>query len=525
MKSVWFTETQLPFEKLERDERADVCIIGAGIAGLTTAYLLAKAGQKVIVVEDGLIASGETGRTTAHLANALDDRYYTLESMHSQKAAKLAAESHTAAINEIERITKEEGIDCDFARVDGFLFLPADGPAEDHDPDLLRKELAAAKRAGLSVEMVKEAPVPGFGTGGAIRFPKQGVLHPIKYLNGVAMTLLKYDGKVFCRTRAVEINDGEPCTVKTADGHTITADAIVVATNTPINDRVTIHTKQAPYRTFVIGCRIAKDTIPHALFWDGYWESHKAYHYIRLQPGEKEDILIVGGEDHKTGQEDSADLHLANLEKWTRDRFPILSVDFKWSGQVMETVDGLGFIGKNPGDAHTYIITGDSGNGMTHGTIGGMVLTDLVLERKNKWAEIYDPGRITIKAAGEFLKENLNVAAQYKDHLTGGDVDDPSMIPKGSGMVLREGTRKVACFRDQHGELHKMSAVCTHMGCIVDWNSGEKSWDCPCHGSRFDPHGAVINGPAIKPLEPLTDTAKEETGKARASAASGKRMR
>ena len=273
----------------------------------------------------------------------------------------------------------------------------------------------------------------------------------------------------------------------------------MVATNTPVNDWVAIHTKQVAYRTYVIGMKVAKGSVTKALYWD----TPNPYHYVRLQDVGDHEVLIVGGEDHKTGQADDADERFARLEGWTRERFPAAEeVEFHWSGQVMEPIDGLAFIGRNPGDQNIYVVTGDSGNGMTHGTIAGILLTDLIRGRENKWETLYDPSRISMKAAPEFAKEILNVTAQYGDYATAGDVDRVEEIAAGTGALMRHGLKKVAVYRDSHGELHKCSAICPHLGCIVDWNSAEKTWDCPCHGSRFDPYGKVLNGPANTGLEP-----------------------
>ncbi|HZK78282.1 MAG TPA: FAD-dependent oxidoreductase, partial [Gemmatimonadaceae bacterium] len=282
-------------------------------------------------------------------------------------------------------------------------------------------------------------------------------------------------------------------------------DHIVVATNTPVNDWIILHTKQAAYRTFVIGARVPRGSVPRALYWD----TADPYHYARLHevdprldPERDDEILIVGGEDHKTGQEDDAEERFKRLESWTRERFPMVkSIDFRWSGQVIEPVDHMAFIGKNPGaDQHIFIATGDSGNGITHGTIAGVLLTDLILGRKNAWSKLYDPSRVTLRATSEFIKENLNVAGQYADWARKGEVDSYDQIEPGSGAVMRRGMKKIAVFRDEQGVIHERSAVCTHLYCIVDWNSTERTWDCPCHGSRFDAYGAVVNGPAIAPL-------------------------
>ena len=494
--SVWMATAEIPSRPaLTKDLTVDVCVVGAGIAGLTTAYLLANEGRSVVVLDVGPIAGGETTRTTAHLVNALDDRYFELETMHGEKGARLAAESHTAAIDRIEAIVAKENIACDFERLDGYLFVPPGDSTE-----VLDKELEATHRAGLvNVERSGRAPLDGFDTGPCLRFPRQAQFHPLKYLDALSQAIEEKGGLIFNKTYVEEFKDGPPGHVKTSNGQIVTAGAIVVATNTPVNDWVTIHTKQAAYRTYVIGMRVPKGSVTKALFWD----TPDPYHYIRLTDAEGHDVLIVGGEDHKTGQADDTEERFERLEAWTRERFPVAGdVEFHWSGQVMEPIDGLAFIGRNPGDDNIYIVTGDSGNGMTHGTIAGILITDLVLGRKNEWESLYDPSRISLRAAPEFVTENLNVVAQFGDYATAGDVDQMVEITAGTGALVREGLTKMAVYRDSDGELHKCSAICPHLGCIVSWNSTEKTWDCPCHGSRFDPYGKVLNGPAIKGLEP-----------------------
>jgi Rieske Fe-S protein len=289
----------------------------------------------------------------------------------------------------------------------------------------------------------------------------------------------------------------------------VTARAIVVATNVPFNDLVAIHTKQAPYHTYVVGARMPPGTLTTALYWD----TSDPYHYVRIQPmsnadlggdnNDPFDLLIVGGEDHKAAQASDSEQRFSALERWMRQRFSAAGeVEFRWSGQVMETQDGLAFIGRNPLDAdNVYVVTGDSGMGMTHGTIAGMVITDLIQGRPNRWAQLYDPSRIRLGAAGEFIKENVNVAAQYASYLTPGEVQSLDEITPTSGAIMREGAKKIAVYRDEAGEIHRMSAICTHLGCIVGWNKAASTWDCPCHGSRFDPHGKVVNGPASQDLE------------------------
>ncbi len=479
----------------------EICIVGAGISGLTTAYLLTKEGRRVVVLDDGPIAGGESSRTTAQLSSVIDDSYYNIADTFGEEGARLAYQSHSAAIDTIERIVREENIDCDFARLDGYLFGPAHQPTE-----VLDHELEAAHGAGFfDAEKVGRAPMEGFETGPCLKFPHQAQFHPVRYFAALAEIITRNGGQIFTGAHVVTVKGGDAPYVETIDGHRVLAQHIVVATNSPINDRVHLHTKQAAYRTYVVGVRVPKNSVAKALYWD----TLDPYHYVRLQEEDDHDLLIVGGEDHKTGQDEnvSADERYTRLESWTREHFPqSQSVEFRWSGQVMETVDGLAFIGRNASDDdRVYIATGDSGMGMTHGTIAGLLLTDLIQGRENPWEDLYNPRRKTAGAAVEWIKENANLALQFKDHITGGDVKSVDEIAIGEGAIVRRGLSKIAAYRDDAGALYECSAVCTHLGCIVQWNAGEKSWDCPCHGSRFGVDGHVLNGPAQQPLAPIEE--------------------
>jgi glycine/D-amino acid oxidase-like deaminating enzyme/nitrite reductase/ring-hydroxylating ferredoxin subunit len=507
-RSVWMDTAEVPLQSsLTERISADVCIVGAGIAGMSTAYLLAREGQSVVVIDDGPIGGGMTGRTTAHLVNALDDRYFELERLHGEEGARLAGESHTAAINAVEAIVTQEGIKCEFERLDGYLFVP---PRE--SKQILDDELEAAHKAGLTeIEKVERVPWDSYDTGAALRFPRQAQFHPLKYLAGLAKAIKEKGGRIYTQTHAKEIEGGKQARVETSGGGVVTTSAVVVATNTPVNDLLAIHTKQAAYQTYVIGARIPAGAVTRALYWD----TPDPYHYIRIETvgrgANAFDVLIVGGEDHKTGQQDDANKRFGALERWTRHRFPMVEgIEYRWSGEVMEPVDGLAFIGRNPMDAkNVFIATGDSGNGMTHGTIAGLLLTDLILQRKNPWEQIYDPARLPLKALPEFVKENLNVAKQYTDLVMAGDVESEDEIKRGAGAIISRGLHKVAVYRDPNGEVHELSAVCKHLGCIVNWNTLENTWDCPCHGSRYDALGKVIQGPANSDLEQTADSKQQ----------------
>ncbi len=492
-RSLWMPELARPAPELQSNRRAEVVVVGAGIAGLTTAYLLAKAGRDVLVLDQGGVGHGMTARTTAHLSTALDDRWYKLIAQSGEADAMTAADAFLRHIDFIEEVQRDENIGCDFARVDGYLFL-ADGD----DRATLEKEVDAAHKLGLTdVALVDSCGMPNLTTRSCLKFPRQGRFHPLKYLEGLARCI-KRDGGQIMRAHVSAVWDGDTVTVECEGGVKVEAESAVIATNTPINDRVVIHTKQAPYRSYAIAASIPAGSVPDVLAWD----TGDPYHYIRLQPGDGgTDVIIIGGEDHKSGQAHDGAARFQKLEVWSLARFPqITRFLARWSGQVMESADYLGYLGQNPGDQNVFVITGDSGMGMTHGTIGGLIVSDLILGKKNPWAALFDPARVTPRAAGRFARENLNVAAQYAEYVMPGDVNDVANIPPGGGAIVRRGAAKHAVYRRADGTLVEKSAVCPHMGCLVSWNPVETCWDCPCHGSQFSAEGEVINGPATSDL-------------------------
>jgi glycine/D-amino acid oxidase-like deaminating enzyme/nitrite reductase/ring-hydroxylating ferredoxin subunit len=495
--SLWSaTSKEPPIPALEKNIDTDVCIVGAGIAGLTTAYLLARAGKSVVILDKSQIGSGETAHTSAHLSNVIDAGYCEIESLHGAEGARLVAQSHTAAIAQIESIISEENIDCDFERLDGYLLFP-----EGDSHKKFQEEWQAAKRAGLQVRKLKQSPFD-LKFGPCLRFPRQAQFHPLKYLAGLARAIKRLDGRLFGGTEAKEIKCGKTVKIHTKGRAIVSAGAAVVATNTPINDLDKIYAKQEPFRTYVIGALVPVGSTPKALYWD----TEDPFHYVRLQRtranGKTRDLLIIGGEDHKTGQAEGTEGRFARLAAWGRKHFPgIKEIAFRWSGQVMESMDSLAFIGRNPkDDPNVYIVTGDSGAGLTHGTIAGILLRDLIVGRDNRWATLYDPARKTSRAAGTFPRENPKDGGGYAHWLTPGEVATVEDIKPGMGAVIRRAASKLAVSRDDAGRLHQCSAVCTHLGCTVSWNSTEHTWDCPCHGSRFTNDGKLLNGPAQDPL-------------------------
>jgi glycine/D-amino acid oxidase-like deaminating enzyme/nitrite reductase/ring-hydroxylating ferredoxin subunit len=497
------TEKPQHRDPLQQPLDTDIVVIGAGIAGLTAAYLLLKDGRQVVVLDDSDIGDGQTGRTSAHLASAIDDRFYQIARMHGDHAARIQYESHTAAIDKIEEIAQTEGIDCDFARLDGYLFL-----APETKPEELEVEFDAARRIGVPVERVPKAPLRGFDTGVALKFPNQGRFHATKYLLGLAAAVERLGGKIHCHSHVNSAAGANPaedelCKVTLTDGPVVTGRAVVVATNTPapINDWTGIYTKQASYRTYCVAMTIPKGSVEDELYWD----TLDAYHYVRLQPGETDDLLIIGGEDHKTGQLHPDHKPFEQLEKWAREHFPqVTRTVYRWSGQVQEPVDGVAYIGAAPTKgSNVYVITGDSGMGLTHSTLGAILVNDLIAGRENPWKNVYDPSRKATHAPVEFVKENINVAAELaKDYIKPGEVAKDEDVPAGEGALVRHGLKKLAVYRDDAGTVHRRSSVCTHLGCVVHWNPIEKTWDCPCHGSRFACTGEPVMGPAVEGLKP-----------------------
>ena len=505
-RSLWMATADPPvFAPLTADAHARVCVVGAGIAGLSVAYRLAKSGVDVVVLDESDLRGGQTARTTGHLCDALDDRYFELEQLHGAEGARLAAHSHATAIDAIERTCVEEGIECDFARCDGYL-VRGEG---DRRIGLLDHEFDAASRAGLAVERVPAPPGALEHFGDALRFRHQARLHALDYLDGLARAVVRHGGRLHTQTRVDNVDGGANAGATASNGARVQAEHVVVATNVPFIDRLAIHTKQAAYRTYVVALRLDPGAVPDALLWD----TLDPYHYVRVATTRTGTWLVVGGEDRKTGQDDAPAVRYEVLESWAREHFPMaLDVGYQWSGQVIEPIDGLAFIGRNPGFAdNVHVVTGDSGNGLTHGTIAGLLIADVIAQGDSPWRALYAPNRRNLRAADAYVRENLNFVPYYADWVSGGEIEGLDALAIGEGAVLRRGLHKVAAWRDDAGALHLHSAVCPHLGCVVHWNGAERSWDCPCHGSRFDAvDGRRLNGPAMRGLAPVVGPAVAE---------------
>lgn len=489
-KSLWTTTAPgREFPALAGDLAVDVVVVGGGIAGLTTAWLLKRAGKKVAVLEMNRLLTGQTGQTTAHLTELLDTPYSKLISDFGEKGARLAASSSRASIEQIATFVDELGVDCGFQRVPMFRYAESEDELRD-----LKEEIDAANEVGLLARFTQEVPLP-YPVKGALRLEDQAFFHPRRYLLAMAERIDGEGSFIFEDTRVLEVQDGTPCRVVTQRG-IVTAQDVVEATTTPLN-RLLLHTKLYPYRSYSVA-----GPLQRPLEAGLYYDSQDPYHYIRPQRIDGVDYLIVGGEDHKVGHEEETDKNFQALEAYTLRNFPVSRITHRWSGQVIEPADGLAYIGRNSASKHTWVATGFSGTGMTWGTLSAMILSDLILGRQNPYAALYDATRVKVKAgAKDFIQENADVAFRFVvDRLSRPDGRKLSDVAPGEGKILEVDGQKVAVYREESGACHAVSPVCTHVGCHVHWNKAERSWDCPCHGARYSPTGKVLNGPAVKDL-------------------------
>jgi glycine/D-amino acid oxidase-like deaminating enzyme/nitrite reductase/ring-hydroxylating ferredoxin subunit len=492
--SVWSeSPPAAPFPSLNGNVRVDVVIVGGGITGITAACLLKRAGRRVAVLESRRIGKGESSKTTAHLTEVLDMRYAKLISRFGLAGARLAARGQRVAIERIAGFADELAIDCDFRRAAGYLYAEDDAGA-----DQLAAEAEAAGRVGLDVALSVETPLP-FPVARSLWFANQAQMHPRAYLLGLAATIPGDGSYIFEQAHVVDVDEGEPCRVITESGIAYGRD-VIVAAHVPISNRLLLHGKLAAYRTYVVGVEMPVAD-PIGLFWD----TAEPYHFIRSQRIGGATYLIVGGEDHKVGEAADTSEPFRRLEAYVRSRFGrvVAPTDYRWSGQIVVPADGLPYIGRNALSSRVFVATGYGGNGMTGGTLAGMILADEVRGVANPWRELYDATRWKpLASAKAFLSENVDYPKHLlTDRLPVPGPDALEQIASGEGMVLAVGGERLAVYRNGNGELSALSPVCTHLGCLVHWNTTEKSWDCPCHGSRFDPHGRILNGPAVEPLE------------------------
>jgi glycine/D-amino acid oxidase-like deaminating enzyme len=439
----------------------------------------------VIVLDRGAIGSGMTARTTAHLSANNDDGFKTFIERRGEKLAKDYYQSQAASISRIETIQSSERIDCDFRRVDGFLF-----PGPQTEQSEMDEERDASNKAGMPVKVAIGLPFSAHEKTRCLRYPDQATFHPTQYLRGLALCIQARGGKLFANTAVVGVEeDDDGVVVTTESGHKVRAKNAVVATDSPINDRVALHSKQAPYRTYAMALQLPRGSLPDALYWD----TLDPYHYVRLHPGQDIDYLIVGGADYKSGEADDAEIRYEALDAWIRNLVPQLGgVTHRWSGQVMDTIGYSSFTGRDPGNKNVYVHTGDSGQGITHGVVASLIVAAAIVQGRDLWRESYAPDRKTASALTTFVNENLTAIKNFAEYVAPGEVGSLDEIEAGRGAVVRLGMKKVAAYRDENGHIHARSSVCTNLGCHLHWNSFERCWGCPCHGSQFSGTGTRL---------------------------------
>ena len=488
---------------LRADISVDTCVIGGGIAGLTTAYLLAKQGQRVAVLEDGEVASGETGRTTGYLTWVIDDGLHNIADIYGKEGARLHVESHRAAVDIVEDIVRSEGIECEFRRVPSYWISHKMRREQEGDVDTdIRSEYEAMLDAGMDVSIVDRPPYAA-DDGRCIRIPGQGQFHSVAYSHGLVEAIKRAGGQVYTNSKVQDYRDGQQPWARTIDNYTVTSDNIVVATNIPLQ-RITSVFKMESYRTYVVAGAVPKGKYEWCIFQDDSMLNDEPYKYGRFTSlNETHDLLVVGGEDHLVGFENDYEERYQAIEDWVSERYPDIEFTYRWSGQVQEPNDLIASIGLELGAQKTYVITGDSGLGLTHGTLGGKIVSDLILGYSNPYKDLYDPTRVKLSTAWDVVSHLVEVDSQYTDYLKGGDVTYTHQIPPGEGAIIRRGPKYYAVYKDEEGQVFAQTAVCPHLKGLVRWNSTEKSWDCPLHGSRFDKFGKTLIGPSIDDLEPV----------------------
>lgn len=483
-----------PYAPLTEDVATEVAIVGAGITGLTLAILLQRSGVDVVVLDSQQIGYGVSGLNSGHLTTMLlDMKYKHIIASFGEDATRAVALGLSNAIDLIEHLSVDYRIDCDFKRLPGYLYTEKTSEVQ-----VLQDAYEGAETAGLQVNRTFNVPLP-FPVEEAVYVANQAGFHPLKYVQGLARVFQQNGGRIHEFSKVVSIgNEGHDggIPVKT-DAACVTARDVVLATHTPIGFRPGIQTRLEAYRSYVIGFR-TDDAVGDALFWD----TEEPYHYIRSVQDEHGPLLILGGADHRTGEKRDTERCFQQLENYAVERFNIKSVDYRWSAQMYNPADGLPYIGKMSG---VYVATGYSGEGLAFGTLAAQLIHDEVVGRHNNCAEILTPNRTKpLAAAGSFLAENVGTMAHFlADRFKKPEVKEPEHIPVGEGAICNLHGNKVAVYHGTEGVFHYLSPVCTHMACIVGWNSAEKSWDCPCHGARFDAFGQVLNGPAVNNLKPV----------------------
>ncbi|HET6245169.1 MAG: FAD-dependent oxidoreductase [Bacteroidetes bacterium] len=491
--SIWKATTEkVDFPKLQKDISVDVAIVGGGITGLTCAHLLSESGKSVAVLEAREIGGGTTGFSTGNLYSTVDSRLYHISSKFDKKTSKNVVESRASAIDLIEQTIAKYSISCDFYRTPWHLFTESK-----EENKTIEKEYKALEKAGLSPTLSQSLLTP-FKIESAVRIEGQAQFNPMKYVKALAKAISHDNCKIFENTRVLDFKAASPCVLETSLAR-ISAKHIILASHTP-KGAYAIQSAISPYREDAIAVKLknTENYPPQGIYWGLTKNQHHSFRTYTTTENQK--FLVLVGEHYKVGQTEDTRKKFEALEKFARQRFDIASIEYQWAAQSYRSADGLAYIGEI--EENIFTGTGFSTDGLTYGTLAGMIISDTINGIKNPYAKMYDINRHNpLKAAKNYINENLNVMGEYMKDLPGiADVDQFKEIKQNEGKVISVEGEKIAAYRDINNKVYTLSAVCTHMKCIVNWNSAEKSWDCPCHGSRFDLNGTVIEGPAITDL-------------------------
>lgn len=479
------------YPQLAGDLHVDVAVIGGGITGLSVASQLKRAGATVAVLEADRVASGTTGYTTAKVTSQHNLIYHDLISRAGKDLAGQYAAANDAAIAEIAGQVKELDIECDFRRGNAHVYT-----SDLEKLNRIQDEVEAARSLGIQASFQRNTELP-YPVEGSVLFSHQAMFHPRKYCLGVAASIPGDGSHVFERTRAMDVDCEDGCTVSTKTG-TVHAGHVVVATQIPFLDNGAYFARTSPARSYAIAVKLNGPVLN-----DMYLSLDHPTRSLRPHVENGESYLLVGGEGHKVGQDPDTRERYQALEDWAREKFDVQSVEYRWSAQDYMAVDHVPYIGPiTSKNERILIATGFNKWGMTTGVVAGMILTDTIMGRTSPWSEVFDSTRSDIRhSAKQFVTENANVAKRFVgDRLRTLKTPDVSELGLGEGGIVEANGEKVAAYRDESGKLHSVSPTCTHMGCQVTWNTAERTWDCPCHGSRFNVDGGVLQGPGIKPL-------------------------
>ena len=496
-KSLWnsFAGTT-DFPALDRDIQVDVAIVGGGITGITTAQLLSQSGLRIAVLEARKVGGGTTSHSTGNLYYTIDKILSSLQSKHNDEVIRKVASSRYEAMKLIEENVTRFNIDCDFRRVSWYLYATSE-----EDSKKIDKEYSTALDAGVEMETAGQAEIP-FQITRAVKVGGQAQFNPMRYVQELANAVSGDDCAIYENTRVLDLDEEDDhVTVKTTGGK-VRAKYAFHATHTPKGVRLFFHTVLGPYREYGVAAKLNSGTYPEGIFW-GYHDGSK--YSIRSYSREGEKFIIAVGQAHKVGQAEDNKEQIQNLIHFLEQHFDLGEITHRWGGQHYRPSDKLPYIGRKSKNSRILLATGFSTDGLTYGTLSAMLITDLITGKENPYQKMYDASRHTpMKSAKEFLKENLNVAAQYlKDLPFAADEKELGQLNPGEGKIIEKDGHKLAVSKNNMGELKSHSAYCTHLACVVHWNNAEKTWDCPCHGSRFDQDGMVLEGPAIHPLSEI----------------------